>query len=54
NTSVKEGTFFAESSLPLRKQLLLMALWSKQNRVTDASNESEVSRFSAMRMFESL
>ena len=45
--SIREGSFFSKSKLPLRKWVLLMHFWVRQYPVTDAGEECEVDKNSA-------
>ena len=40
--TIRDGSFFSKSRLPLHKWMLLMYWWARQYPVTDASQEAEV------------
>jgi len=41
--SIRHGSFFSKSKLPLFKWLLLMQLWSRQHPVCDAADNADIS-----------
>ena len=43
-TSLRSGSFFAKSRLPLQKWLLLMYLWVREYPIKDAQEEAEVAQ----------
>ena len=49
--SIREGSFFSKSKLPLRKWVLLMHFWVRQYPVTDAGEECEVDKNSAYNVY---
>lgn len=50
--TIREGSFFAKSRLPLQKWLLLVYLWVRQYPVTDASEEAEVDEHTAIDVYQ--
>ena len=40
--SIREGSFFSKSRLPLEKWLLLIHYWSKEFPVKDAADDAEI------------
>ena len=41
--SIRNKSFFSKSKLPLQKWLLLLYLWAREYRVSDAAEEAEIS-----------
>ena len=50
--SVCEGSFFSQSKLRLRQWLILLYWWVRQYPMTDAAEESMVSRTSAIQAYQ--
>ena len=42
--SIREGSFFAKSRLPLQKWLLLIYLWARDYPVKDVAQEAEIDK----------
>ena len=49
--SIRKDSFFEKSRLPLQKWLLLMHWWTKEYPVTDAAEEVEVSKTTAIQIY---
>ena len=45
--SIREGSFFTKSRLPLKKWLLLLHYWARQFPVKDAAEDAEVNKSTA-------
>ena len=50
--SIRDGSFFAKSKLPLYKWLLLMQLWSRDHPVCDAADNAEISEKTAIQIYQ--
>ena len=50
--SLRDGTFFSKSRLPLQKWVILMHWWSRQYPVTDAAEEAEVTESTASQVYQ--
>ena len=50
--SVRHGSFFSKSRLPLYKWLLFMYKWSVQNPVTEVADEVEVTEKTAIQIYQ--
>ena len=50
--TIRDGSFFSKSCLSLQKLLLLMYLWARQYPVTDAMEEAEVDRRTAIDVYQ--
>ena len=50
--SIRKGSFFSKSNLPLRKWLILLYWWVRQYPVTDAAQEAEVGRNTAINVYQ--
>jgi len=50
--SVRQGSFFAKSRISLQKWLLLMYLWAREYPVTDAKEEAEVDKHTAIDIYQ--
>lgn len=48
--SIREGSFFEKSRLPLQKWLILIYWWARQYPVSDAQEEANVSNTSAIQV----
>ena len=46
--SIREGSFFSKSKITLQKWLLMLHLWSREYPVTDAEDEVEIERRTAV------
>ena len=51
-TSIRDGSFFSKSRLPLRKWVILMYWWARNYPVTDAASEAEVTEASACAVYQ--
>ena len=52
--TIKDGSFFSKSHLTLQKWLLLMYLWARPYTVTDAMEEADVDRRTAIDIYQRL
>ena len=52
SVSLRSGTFFEKSSLSLRQWLVLFYWWVRQYPVTDAAEEAEVEKKSAVQAYQ--
>ena len=50
--SIRAGSFFSKSKLPLQKWLILLYWWIRQYPVTDAAEEAQVSRETAINIYQ--
>ena len=50
--SVREGSFFAKSKLPLQKWLMLHHFWARQNPVSDTAECAKVAPNSAVYVYQ--
>ena len=50
--TIRDGSFFAKSKLPLFKWLLLMQLWSRDHPVCDAADNAEISEKTAIDIYQ--
>ncbi len=50
--SVRHGSFFSKSRLPLQKWLLLMQKWSRELPVIEAADDVEVTEKSAIQLYQ--
>ena len=50
--SIRDGSFFQKSHLTLQKWLLLLYLWARDYPVTDVAEEAEISRSTAIDVFQ--
>ena len=50
--TIRDGSFFSKSRLTLQKWLLLMYLWARQYPVTDAMEEADVDRRTAIDIYQ--
>ena len=50
--SLRDGSFFNKSKLPLQKWLIVMYWWIRQYPVTDAAEEARVSRETAINVYQ--
>ena len=50
--SIRDGSFFAQSKLPLYKWQLLMQLWSRDYPVFDAVDNAEISEKTAIQIYQ--
>ena len=50
--TIRDGSFFSKSRLTLQKWLLLMYLWARQYPVTDAMEEVDVDRHTAIDIYQ--
>ena len=50
--SIRHGSFFSKSKLPLQKWLLMLYLWAREYPVTDAAEESEISARVAVDIYQ--
>ena len=46
--SIREGSFFSKSRMSLQKWLLIIYLWARDYPVTDAAQEVEITKTSAI------
>ena len=51
-SSIRKNTFFDKSRLPLNKWLFLICLWSRDYPVSLAADDAEVSRVSAINIYQ--
>jgi len=51
SVTIRKGSFFEKSKLPLQKWLLLMHWWARQYPVKDAADEIGVSRVTAVQVY---
>ena len=49
--SIKNGSFFTKSRLPLQKWLVAIHWWSRQYPVTDLAEEAQISKGSAIDIY---
>ena len=49
--SIREGSFFTKSRLPLKKWLLLLHYWARQFPVKDAAEDAEVNKSTACNIY---
>ena len=50
--TIRDGIFFSKSHLTLQKWLLMMYLWARQYPVTDAMEEADVDRRTAIDIYQ--
>ena len=50
--TIRDGSFFSKSRLTLQKWLLMMYLWARQYLVTDAMEEADVDRRTAIDIYQ--
>ena len=50
--TIRTGSFFEKSKLPLKKWLLIIHFWSRQLPVTDAELQLEISRSTAIDIYQ--
>ena len=50
--SIRDGSFFAKSKITLQKWMLLLHFWVRQYPVTDAMQEAEVDRRTAIDVYQ--
>ena len=50
--SLRAGSYFSKSKLPLQKWLVLMYWWLRQYPVSDAAEEAKVSRETAINVYQ--
>ena len=50
--SLRAGSFFSKSKLPLQKWLLLLYWWIRQYPVSDAAEEAKVTRETAINVYQ--
>lgn len=50
--SLRQGSFFSKSKLPLQKWLLLMHWWARDYPVTDAAQEAKISKVTAVQVYQ--
>ena len=50
--SIREGSFFSKSRMSLQKWLLIIYLWAREYPVTDAAQEVEITKTSAIDVFQ--
>ena len=53
STSIRDGSFFAKSKLPLQKWLILILWWAQEYPVTDAKAAAEVDVGTAVDVYRS-
>ena len=49
--SIREGSFFTKSCLTLQKWMILLHYWVRQYPVTDAAEEAEVTKHTAIDVY---
>ena len=50
--SIRDGSFFTKSRLPLQKWLVAIHWWSRQYPVTDLAEEAQISKGSAIDIYQ--
>ena len=50
--SLREGSFFANSKLPLQKWLVLLHWWCREYAVTDAAEEAKITKAAAIQQYQ--
>ena len=50
--SIREGSFFTKSRLTLQKWMILLHYWVRQYPVTDAAEEAEVTKHTAIDVYQ--
>ena len=50
--TIRDGNFFSKSRMTLQKWLLMMYLWARQYPVTDAMEEADVDRRTAIDIYQ--
>ena len=51
-TTIRDGSFFSKSRLPLQKWVILMYWWARNYPVTDAAHEAEVTEATACAVYQ--
>ena len=50
--SIRDGSFFSKSKLPLQKWLLTLLWWAREFSVTDFADEAEISEHTACDIYQ--
>ena len=50
--TIREGSFFSKSRLPLQRWVILMYWWARNYHVTDAAHEAEVTESTACSVYQ--
>ena len=50
--SIRDGSFFAKSRLPLQKWMIVMYWWARQYSVSDCKDEAEIDKRNAIDMYQ--
>ena len=50
--SIREGSFFSKSRLPLKKWMIVIYWWARQYPISDCKDEAEIDKHNAIDMYQ--